>query len=436
MRTGAERHDPGDGSAPAATGAAMPAVPTRAVERPRPASGRRGRATRLRGAVTGRVPSWPLVLGTFVAAGIAWWLRRAGPHGARHAPREGARRFRQVVEACPVGLLCVDRDGRITLANPQAARLFGWPPDALIDRPLDELVPEGLSGTNAGHRSALRGSPRRRRVGEGGDVHGVRRDGTRVPIEIALSPIGPPDDGTVLASVVDLTERQAEQRQLRSMLREKTVLLDEVHHRVKNNLQVITSLLSLQARGASPEAQAALVECRNRVQAMALTHQLLHENADVARLHLGEYLHRLARMLADSHRALAPRVALRVDGADTPLFLALPRAIPCGLLVNELVTHSYRRAFPPDGEGTIVVGLAIDGGRARLRVADDGVPDADEPAPGATATPSEQPDPSRPLAWQLVPLLVDQLGGTMSRGTAGEGTCVEVSFPLQDGARR
>lgn len=402
MRTGAERHDPGDRAAALADGASP----------------------------------WPLLLGACLVAGIAWWLRHAGPHRARHAPRAGERRFRQVVEACPVGLLCVDRDGRITLANPQAARLFGWPADALVGRAIGELVPEGLHGARAADRSDRPGSPRGRRVGGGGDVHGVRRDGTRVPIEIVLNPIGPPGEGTVLASLVDLTGRRAERRRLQSMLREKTVLLDEVHHRVKNNLQVITSLLSLQARGASPEAQAALVECRNRVQAMALTHQLLHEHADVARLHVGEYLQRLARLLADAHRALAPRVALRVEGADTPLFLALPRAIPCGLLVNELVSQSYRRAFPPDGDGTVVVGLAIEGGQARLRVADDGVPDADEPAPGATATSTGHPDPSRPLAWQLVPLLVDQLGGTMSRGPAGEGTCVEVSFPLQDGARR
>ena len=408
MRTGAERHDPGDGPAPVARGA----------------------------------PSWPLVLGAFVTGGIAWWLRRhAGPHEARHAPREGERRFREVVEACPVGLLCVDRDGRITLSNPRAARLFGWPADALIGRPVDELVPGGLRGAHAGDRSAVRRAPLRRRVGEGDDgegddVHGVRRDGTRVPIEIALGPIGPPGDGTVVASVVDLSERRVEQRPLQAVLREKTVLLDEVRHRVKNTLQVIASLLSLQARGAPPEAQAALLECRNRVQAMALTHPLLHEHADLARLHVGEYLHRLARMLAEAHRARAPRVALRVEGADTPLFLALPRAIACGLLVNELVSQSYRRAFLPDGEGTIVVGLAIEGGQARLRVADDGVPDADEPAPGAAGTSVEHPDPTRPLAWQLVPLLVDQLGGTLSRGRAGEGTCFEVSFPLRDGTRR
>ena len=463
MTTGGERHHARDGSVLPGTAALATAGRVRdgGPERRRPGALRRG-GLRIRGpgaAASARASTvaapWIAAFGALAAAGIALWLRHAAPARRRadqDAPRReagrerrgpcaGERRFREVVEACPVGLLRVDRSGRITLANPQAARLFGWEVDALVGRQVEALVPEGLRDAHAGHRSAFRLAPQRRRVGEGGDVHGLRRDGTRVPLEIGLSPIGPPDEGTVLASVVDLTERHAEQRQLQSMLREKTVLLDEVHHRVKNNLQVITSLLSLQARTAPPQARAALAECRNRVNAMALTHQLLHENADVARLHFGEYLVRLARLLSDAHRASAPRVSLRVDGADTPLYLALPRAIPCGLLVNELVTQAYRHAFASDGTGTIVVGLAIDGPLARLWVADDGVPLPGEapPEPGAArhepSEPSEPSEPPRRLAWQLVPLLVEQLDGTLFR-VRGTGTRFEVSLPVEDGARR
>jgi hypothetical protein len=180
-------------------------------------------------------------------------------------------------------------------------------------------------------------------MGDGRDVRGRRSDGTVFPLEIGLSPIGRGADATTLAAMVDLSARQASQDQLAAALREKTILLDEVHHRVKNNLQVITSLLSLQSRGAPPEARAALAECRNRVHAMALTHQLLHENNDVARLHVGQYLIRLTRLLADSHRSAAGMVTLRVEGADTPLYLDLPRAIPCGLLVNELAPRPHNR---------------------------------------------------------------------------------------------
>jgi PAS domain S-box-containing protein len=348
-----------------------------------------------------------------------------GRRGAEQAARDGERRFRDVVEASPVGLLVSDPDGRIVLANPQAERLFGWGRGELIGTDIDALLPDATRAGHAALRSGYLDAPVRRAMAPGRDLRGRHRDGTAIPLEIGLSPIRHDGVISVLATIVDLGGRQAEQRQLEAMLREKTVLLDEVHHRVKNNLQVITSLLSLQARGASPEARAALAACRNRVHAMALTHQLLHEHADVAQLHVGEYLTRLGRLLADGQRSSAPAVQLRVEGAEVPLHLELPRAIPCGLLVNELVTNAYDHAFPDGRAGTVSIGIAIDGDTASIRVEDDGVglpPGLDTEAPTS-------------LGLQLVPLLVDQLGGTLSRG-GPPGTRFEVRFPLAAEARR
>jgi two-component sensor histidine kinase len=255
---------------------------------------------------------------------------------------------------------------------------------------------------------------------------GMRSRGVgEVPVRTGLTPIHQDSVTSVPATDVDLGERQAAQRQLEAMLREKTVLLDEVHHRVKNNLQVITSLLSLQARGASAEVCAALGACRNRVHAMALTHQLLHEHSDVAQLHVGEYLVQLTRLLADGQRAGAPGVHLRTVGTDAPLHLALPRAIPCGLLVNELVTHAYRHAFPEGRTGTITVGVGVEGDMARIWVEDDGVAlPADVDAESPTS-----------LGLQLVPLLVDQLGGRLAQALP-PGTRVEVRFPIVAERRR
>ncbi|RPH45293.1 MAG: sensor histidine kinase, partial [Burkholderiales bacterium] len=307
--------------------------------------------------------------------------------------------------------------------------------DELIGTGIDVLLPDAAGDVHAALRadsprtdSPRADSPRapdRRPMSPGRDLRGRRRDGTDVPLEIGLSAIRHDGTTSVLATVVDVAERQAEQRQLESMLREKTVLLDEVHHRVKNNLQVITSLLSLQARGASPEAREALAACRNRVHAMALTHQLLHENSNIAQLHVGEYLERLARMLADGQRSNATGVMLRVEGADAPLHLELPRAIPCGLLVNELVTNAYRHAFPDGRAGTITVGLDVVGDTARIRIEDDGIglpPDLDT-------------DAATSLGFQLVPLLVDQLGGTLER-LAAPGTRFEIRFPVVAERRR
>jgi two-component sensor histidine kinase len=227
-----------------------------------------------------------------------------------------------------------------------------------------------------------------------------------------------------LARIGDVQTRH--DTELDAALRERTALLDEVHHQVKNNLQVITSLLSLQARSAPPEAREALAECRNRVHAMALTHQLMHENGDLAKLNVGEYLKRLVRLLSDSHRAFAPSIELRIVGADTPLRLPLPRAIPFGLLVTELISDAYRRDYPEGRPGKIEVGLALDGARACLWVADDSVPAA--PAGAACA-------PSPSLGAQLVPLLLEQLGGTSHR-PPGDGSRVEIRFPSDSAAPR
>ena len=230
-----------------------------------------------------------------------------------------------------------------------------------------------------------------------------------------------------IAALARIGDAQAlHDTELEAALRERTALLDEVHHQVKNNLQVITSLLSLQARSAPPEAREALAECRNRVQAMALTHQLMHENGDLARLNVGEYLQRLARLLSDSHRAFAPSIELRIVGADTPVHLTLPRAIPCGLLVTELVSDAYRHRFPEGRAGIIEVGLALDGDQACLWVADDGVP---------AAPPGDACVPAPSLGAQLVPLLLEQLGGT-SLTAQGDGSRVEVRFPCDVAAHR
>jgi PAS domain S-box-containing protein len=352
-----------------------------------------------------------------------------GRRDAELAMRESERGFRDVVEASPTGLLLADAGGRIMLANPQAERLFGYDPGELLGRSVDDLVPDALRDAHPASRAAYLRGPQRRLMAEGRDLRGRRRDGSTFPLEIGLSPMGRGGRPTVLAAVVDLSARQVVQDQLASALREKTVLLDEVHHRVKNNLQVITSLLSLQARGAPPEARVALADCRNRVHAMALTHQLLHENSDVTRLHVGEYLRRLARLLADSHRQSASLVSLRVEGADTPLYLDLPRAIPCGLLVNELVTNAYKHAFPDGRRGTITVGLALDGDTARLRVSDDGV----------GLPPDFDPAAARSLGFQLVPLLVDQLRARLQPlppPPGSTGARFEVSFDAQPEADR
>ncbi len=224
-------------------------------------------------------------------------------------------------------------------------------------------------------------------------------------------------------SLTDIHERRTAQAQLEVALAEKTVLLKEVHHRVKNNLQVVSSLLNLQGRQTQePHAQAVLAESHGRVMAMSLIHQLLYERDDFARIDLAEYLQRLVTLVREGHQPEYQRVALELD--LNKIYLDLERAVPCGLVVNELLTNAYKHAFPNGRSGKIKVSLHdVAVNEALLSICDDGV---GLPA-GMDALRAKS------LGLQLVPLLTDQLGGRVSVG-GNPGTRFDIQFSLRERA--
>jgi two-component sensor histidine kinase len=153
---------------------------------------------------------------------------------------------------------------------------------------------------------------------------------------------------------------------------------------------------------------------------MALTHQLLYERKDFSRVDLGDYLQRLVQSIRASYRAAGDRITLQLTLPGHRVDLDLERAIPCGLLINELVTNSFKHAFPGERRGEIVIQLSEDGdGRIGLSVADDGV-----------GLPADiELSQSTSLGLQLVPLFVDQVHGQLSVDRNG-GTRFSVSFPI------
>lgn len=327
--------------------------------------------------------------------------------------------FRRVVEYAPSAMVLVDGRGMIVLVNQQAERLFGYPRSSLVGRSIDLLVPSAARAHHAAFRHSFLSSPSPRPMGAGRDLFACRADGSEFPVEIGLNPMDTGRGILVLASIVDITERRRAQQVLEQALQEKTVLLNEVHHRVKNNLQVITSLLNLQANNADdPRVRDILNESQNRVRAMALTHQLLYERKDFSRVDLGEYIDRLSQLLRGTYRSGSSRVELRLDRPADPVYLDLERAIPCGLLVNELVTNAFKHAFPEPHQGDITIAVSSSDGQVALVVRDNGVglpPDFDL----ATV---------KSLGLQLVPLLVDQLHGAL-RIEPDRGAHYRITFP-------
>lgn len=329
-------------------------------------------------------------------------------------------RFRRVVEYAPGAMVMVDAKGRVVLANAQSEHLFGYSREELLSLSVEDLVPDRFRPQHPTFRHDFIAHPQPRPMGVGRDLFARRKDGSEFPVEIGLNPIDTDEGLMVLATIVDITERRRTRQRLESALQEKTVLLNEVHHRVKNNLQVISSLLNLQSRHLEDnQARAILNESQNRVRAMALTHQLLYERKDFSHIDLGEYLQRLAQLLVGSYRGNAGRVNLRLDAPPARIALDFERAIPCGLVVNELAVNALKHGFPEDRSGEVVVQLAQEDETVLLAVEDNGVglpPDFDL-------------NSVQSLGLQLVPLLVDQLQGELEIRPRAP-TRFELRFPL------
>lgn len=208
-----------------------------------------------------------------------------------------------------------------------------------------------------------------------------------------------------------------ERAALQQAVRDRDVLLREVYHRVKNNLQVVSSLLSLQARALDdPGAVEALQACRQRVAAMARVHERLYQSTDLARIDLGAYLQELVGELSATYGRGAQ---IHVDSDMASVHVELERAIPCGLVLHELVANAFTHAWPDGGVGTLRVRLTSDADQLTLSVADDGLG-------------GELPDRGS-LGVRLVRSLTRQLRGTLEQESEG-GTTWTLTFPNGDAA--
>lgn len=213
-------------------------------------------------------------------------------------------------------------------------------------------------------------------------------------------------------------QHKRSQERLYATLREKEVLLREIHHRVKNNLQVISSLLNLQAGSLTdPLALEMLKESQNRVRSMALVHDQLHRSRDLSRIGFREYVKNLCASLFSSYGVDSARIGLRVEADDTSL--PIDAAIPCGLIIHELVSNSLKYAFPDARCGEIYVGLRFLPARGTvLTVADDGI---GLPKKVDVST-------ANSLGLRLVRILAAQIDAPI-RCPAGPGTVFEIDLP-------
>jgi two-component sensor histidine kinase len=246
----------------------------------------------------------------------------------------------------------------------------------------------------------------------------LTKDGRQIPVQISVAPLYLHGRHLVLALMTDITERKQIEARLRDSLREKEVLLAEVHHRVKNNLQIVSSLLNLQARHLTdPAALDVLSNTRDRVRAMASVHERLYECGDFAQLEMAVHLGNLARTLMRAHAPAGVNIqpVLRLE----PVTLDLNTAVPLSLIANELITNALKHAFAGRRDGTLTIGLRTADGRHELSVADDG--------PGFPS--AIDPTTARTLGQRLVRDLARQIRGELEIDTASSGTRIVIRWP-------
>ena len=229
-----------------------------------------------------------------------------------------------------------------------------------------------------------------------------------------------PELGKFAVMFHDISERKQAERRLKKLLQEKEILLAEMHHRVKNNLQIITSLLGLQAREITDEHfLAAFEESRNRINSMALVHEQLYRAGEYARIEIADYIDQLASTLFNMYQVDRELIQLQIDAEG--VYLDLEKAIPCGLLLNELISNSLKYAFPNAEKGEILIKLTGKDEKMILEVGDDGV--------GIPA--NFNLETSQSLGLQLVNLLTaHDLNGSIEL-ERNKGTQFRIEFPVQ-----
>ncbi|WP_320169995.1 histidine kinase dimerization/phosphoacceptor domain -containing protein [Maridesulfovibrio sp.] len=216
----------------------------------------------------------------------------------------------------------------------------------------------------------------------------------------------------------EISAREKSEQLVRASLAEKEVMLKEIHHRVKNNLQVISSLLSLQSGYTDDkEAGALLKECQHRVRSMSMLHEKLYRSQDLSRIDMKEYTLTLINFLLRSY-CVEGQIEPHLDIND--IHLGIDSAIPCGLIINELVSNALRHAYPEGASGSLDISMNTIGKNIELQVSDNGVGMPEDFTIGSTRT----------LGMTLVDTLAQQLRGSVSLSN-NNGACIQIIFPAK-----
>ena len=332
---------------------------------------------------------------------------------ATDALRSSEEKVRGILRAAPTGIGVVN--GRVFReVNTRLCDMTGYAREELLGRSSRMLYENDAEFERVGKEKYAE-------IGAKGtgaiETRWRRKDGCMIDVLLGSTPIDPEDMGKGIAfTALDITERKAADTLIQVSLREKEVLLKEIHHRVKNNLQIISSLLSIQMSGIKDEPTRELFrESQNRVRSMALVHERLYRSVTLAEVDFGEYARTVASHLVNSY--VRSGISCAVDADNIRLGVDL--AIPCGLILNEIVSNALKHAFAGRDRGTIRIAIRSDtAGLVTLQVDDDGI---GHPHGETWASASS-------MGTMLITSLTAQVGGTATM-TVNNGTHYSILIP-------
>jgi PAS domain S-box-containing protein len=340
---------------------------------------------------------------------------------AQETIKQRTRLIETILNNIPMGIIVNDiESGNSNLMNKEFREIFEWEEEKLpnVKTLLNKVFkdPEIRKSISSKLKADIKEKKPENMFWDSVEIDS--RNGDKRFLSIKNIPLY--DQKLMILTVQDITERIKTENDLQHSLREKEILLREIHHRVKNNLQTITSLLDLQAESIKDEeSKKAFKSSQSRIRSMALIHEKLYKSKNLERIKAREYIQHLIEYLEGTYQTSSSRITIQTEIEN--LFLNLDVAIPCGLIINELVSNSMKYAFTAMGKGIVNVKLQKQGNKILTLIVEDngtGIPE------------NVNPVNSHSLGLQLVSLLTKQLNGKL-RIDRSDGTTVSISFPVQ-----
>lgn len=333
--------------------------------------------------------------------------------------RLSEERHRAIYDQAYIGIARIAKMGRFLLVNERLCDMLDYSADELYKKTFYELgVPEEVENSLSDWDQLLSGKIKN----FSREQTYVRRNGELLSANVTVSLVRDANDNPnyFVAVFEDITERKEYERQLEESITEKEVLLKEVHHRVKNNMQVISSILNLQSSYISDESALGILrESQDRIKSMSFVHESLYQSKTLSEVNFAEYIQNIARNLYHSYGR--PQGGINLDFNLEEIYLNLDTSIPCGLIINEVVSNSLKYAFEGREKGVIRIELGkLSDGRLKLIVSDDGI-----------GLPADfDIENAESLGLQLVTTLVTQITGELEIDVSS-GTKFNIVFKEQ-----